>query len=41
MLKLTEAIENCSVKRRVLYKDVKVPGDANSFNQELDKAGRC
>jgi succinate dehydrogenase / fumarate reductase flavoprotein subunit len=27
--------------REEFYKDVKVPGDANSFNQELDKAGRC
>jgi succinate dehydrogenase / fumarate reductase flavoprotein subunit len=37
---LTEAIEEIAALREEFYKDVKVPGDANSFNQELDKAGR-
>jgi succinate dehydrogenase / fumarate reductase flavoprotein subunit len=36
---LTEAIEEIAALREEFYKDVKVPGDANSFNQ-LDKAGR-
>jgi succinate dehydrogenase / fumarate reductase flavoprotein subunit len=36
---LTEAIEEIAALREEFYKDVKVP-DANSFNQELDKAGR-
>jgi succinate dehydrogenase / fumarate reductase flavoprotein subunit len=32
---LTEAIEEIAALREEFYKDVKVPGDANSFNQEL------
>jgi len=37
---LAEAIEEISALREEFYKDVKVPGSANSFNQELEKAGR-
>lgn len=37
---LTEAIEEIAALREEFYKDVKVAGDANSFNQELEKAGR-
>jgi len=37
---LTEAIEEIAVLREEFYKDVKVPGTADSFNQELEKAGR-
>jgi len=37
---LTEAIEEIAALREEFYKDVKVPGSANSFNQELEKAGR-
>jgi succinate dehydrogenase / fumarate reductase flavoprotein subunit len=37
---LTEAIEEISALREEFYKDVKVPGTADSFNQELEKAGR-
>jgi succinate dehydrogenase / fumarate reductase flavoprotein subunit len=38
---LTEAIEEIAALREEFYKDVKVPGDANSFNQELDSRSRC
>ena len=37
---LNEAITEIAALREEFYNDVKVPGDANSFNQELDKAGR-
>jgi succinate dehydrogenase / fumarate reductase, flavoprotein subunit len=37
---LTEAIEEIAALREEFYKDVKVPGSADSFNQELEKAGR-
>ncbi len=37
---LTEAIEEIAALREEFYKDVKVPGTADSFNQELEKAGR-
>ncbi|WP_395051008.1 fumarate reductase/succinate dehydrogenase flavoprotein subunit [Flavobacterium sp.] len=37
---LTEAIEEIATLREEFYKDVKVPGTADSFNQELEKAGR-
>ena len=37
---LTEAISEIAALREEFYKDVKVPGTANSFNQELEKAGR-
>ena len=37
---LAEAIEEIAALREEFYKDVKVPGSANSFNQELEKAGR-
>ncbi len=37
---LAEAIEEIAALREEFYKDVKVPGTADSFNQELEKAGR-
>ena len=37
---LKTAIEEIAALREEFYRDVKVPGDAYSFNQELDKAGR-
>jgi succinate dehydrogenase / fumarate reductase flavoprotein subunit len=37
---LSEAIEEIAALREEFYKDVKVPGTADSFNQELEKAGR-
>jgi succinate dehydrogenase / fumarate reductase, flavoprotein subunit len=37
---LTEAIEEIAALREEFYKDVKVPGSANEFNQELEKATR-
>ena len=37
---LTEAIEEIAALREEFYKDVNVPGTADSFNQELEKAGR-
>ena len=37
---LTEAIEEIATLREEFYKDVRVPGTADSFNQELEKAGR-
>jgi len=37
---LNEAIEEIAALREEFYKDVKVPGTADSFNQELEKAGR-
>lgn len=37
---LTEAIEEIATLRDEFYKDVKVPGTANGFNQELEKAMR-
>jgi succinate dehydrogenase / fumarate reductase flavoprotein subunit len=37
---LAEAIEEIATLRDEFYKDVKVPGTADSFNQELEKAGR-
>ena len=37
---LSEAIEEIATLREEFYKDVKVPGTADSFNQELEKAGR-
>jgi succinate dehydrogenase / fumarate reductase flavoprotein subunit len=37
---LAEAIEEIAALREEFYKEVKVPGTADSFNQELEKAGR-
>ncbi|PXY40230.1 fumarate reductase/succinate dehydrogenase flavoprotein subunit [Flavobacterium cheongpyeongense] len=37
---LNEAIEEIAALREEFYKDVKVPGTANEFNQELEKAIR-
>ena len=37
---LTEAIEEIAALREEFHKDVKVAGTADSFNQELEKAGR-
>ena len=37
---LKEAIEEISALRDEFYKDVRVPGTANEFNEELAKAGR-
>ena len=37
---LREAIEEISILRDEFYKDVRVPGSANEFNEELAKAGR-
>jgi succinate dehydrogenase / fumarate reductase flavoprotein subunit len=37
---LTEAISEISALRDEFYKEVKVPGSMNSFNQELEKAMR-
>ena len=37
---LTEAIEEIAALREEFYKEVKVPGTADSFNPELAKAGR-
>ena len=37
---LTEAISEIAALREEFYKDVKVPGTSDSFNQELEKAGR-
>ncbi|MEC5167385.1 succinate dehydrogenase / fumarate reductase flavoprotein subunit [Flavobacterium sp. PL11] len=37
---LNEAITEIAALREEFYNDVKVPGDAFSLNQELDKAGR-
>ena len=37
---LSEAIEEIAALREEFYKDVKVPGTSDSFNQELEKAGR-
>ena len=37
---LKEAIEEISALRDEFYKDVRVPGAANEFNEELAKAGR-
>lgn len=37
---LNEAIVEIAALREEFYKDVKVPGTANSFNQELEKATR-
>ncbi|MEM8522885.1 fumarate reductase/succinate dehydrogenase flavoprotein subunit [Flavobacterium sp. PL12] len=37
---LNEAISEISALREAFYKDVKIPGVANSFNQELEKATR-
>lgn len=37
---LEEAIEEIAILREEFYRDVKVPGDINSFNQELEKAIR-
>jgi succinate dehydrogenase / fumarate reductase flavoprotein subunit len=37
---LTEAMEEIAALREEFYKDVKVPGSANEFNQELEKAIR-
>jgi succinate dehydrogenase / fumarate reductase flavoprotein subunit len=37
---LNEAIEEIAALREEFYNDVKVPGDANGFNQELEKATR-
>ena len=37
---LEEAIDEIATLREEFYKDVKVPGTADSFNQELEKAGR-
>ena len=37
---LEEAIEEIKAIREEFWKEVKVPGVQNSFNQELEKAGR-
>ncbi|MBV7532805.1 fumarate reductase/succinate dehydrogenase flavoprotein subunit [Chitinophaga sp. sic0106] len=37
---LKEAIEEIKVLRGEFYKDVRIPGDENEFNPELEKAGR-
>ncbi len=37
---LKEAISEIQALRKEFWADVKVPGTANSFNQELEKAGR-
>ena len=37
---LKEAIDDISKLRKEFYKDVKVPGSSNHFNEELAKAGR-
>ncbi|MBF00683.1 fumarate reductase/succinate dehydrogenase flavoprotein subunit [Flavobacterium coralii] len=37
---LNEAIEEIAALREEFYRDVKVPGSMNSFNQELEKAMR-
>jgi succinate dehydrogenase / fumarate reductase, flavoprotein subunit len=37
---LTEAIDEIAALREEFYRDVRVPGTANSFNQELEKALR-
>lgn len=37
---LTEAMDEIAALREEFYKDVKVPGDINGFNQELEKALR-
>lgn len=37
---LKEAIDDISSLRKEFYKDVKVPGSSNQFNEELAKAGR-
>lgn len=37
---LTEAISEIAALREEFYRDVKVPGSMNSFNQELEKAMR-
>ncbi|AXG74026.1 fumarate reductase/succinate dehydrogenase flavoprotein subunit [Flavobacterium arcticum] len=37
---LTEAISEIAALREEFYNDVKVPGDMNGFNQELEKAMR-
>jgi len=37
---LKEAIEEIKAVREEFWKDVRVPGDANEFNQELEKACR-
>ncbi|WP_027393273.1 fumarate reductase/succinate dehydrogenase flavoprotein subunit [Aquimarina latercula] len=37
---LKEAIDEIAVLREDFWKNVKVPGDANSMNPELEKAGR-
>ncbi|GGH36458.1 succinate dehydrogenase [Mangrovimonas yunxiaonensis] len=37
---LAEAVEEISALRAEFWKDVKVPGTANEFNEELAKAGR-
>jgi succinate dehydrogenase / fumarate reductase flavoprotein subunit len=37
---LKQAIQEIRALREEFWKDVKVPGDANSLNPELDKAGR-
>ena len=37
---LKEAVEEIKALREEFYKDVRVPGTANEFNEELAKAGR-
>ena len=37
---LKEAIEEIRELRKEFWRDVKVPGNVNEFNPELDKAGR-
>lgn len=37
---LQEAIQEIKALREEFWKDVRVPGQANEFNQELEKAGR-
>jgi len=37
---LKEAIEEIKALRKEFYANVRIPGDINEFNPELDKAGR-
>lgn len=37
---LKEAISEIAILRDEFYKDVRIPGEANELNQELEKAGR-
>lgn len=39
-VRLAKAIEDIKTLRNEFWKDVRVPGDANEYNSELEKAGR-